>query len=397
MTRSEAQMTALWAMHAHVIAVQGEKRAINHSPRLDISSPLANCGKTTLCEYIAILTGTTILSNVSISFFFRWIEEHGPAVMILDELDTFLAEDNKKAIGILNSGYSRKGAHVGLTEKTAEGFKPTQFSTWATVVFGHIGELPATAALKSRCLPVRLQRKAKGEKVESLDLPGVRESYEALRLRAIQWAQEIVDQLCDADPKIPDCLFNRNRDSWRPLIAIAEAAGGHWPETARAIAEKISGEEEDPNEGMMLLKDIQQIFAERAKDSLISTPDLVSAESLITELCKDDARPWRYYKDQDGGITTKQLAGLLKVFDIHSTRKRINGNQCRRYERKMFDGAFARYLIEEEAKGTSSPDHPSHPSHFKQANDLRAAHASHPAVTCPVTDSVTDAVLGGAA
>src|SRR5262252_4161172 len=28
MTRSEAQMTALWAMHAHVIAVQGEKRGI---------------------------------------------------------------------------------------------------------------------------------------------------------------------------------------------------------------------------------------------------------------------------------------------------------------------------------------------------------------------------------
>src|SRR5215469_2319703 len=91
MSHSEAQMIALWAIHAHVIAIQGDKPAINHSPRLAITSPIHGCGKTTLCDYIARLTGSTILSNVSTAFVFRSVEQNGPVVVILDELDTFLA------------------------------------------------------------------------------------------------------------------------------------------------------------------------------------------------------------------------------------------------------------------------------------------------------------------
>jgi len=33
-----------------------------------------------------------------------------------------------------------------------------------------------------------------------------------------------------------DALYNRVADNWRPLLAVADAIGGSWPEQARAIA-----------------------------------------------------------------------------------------------------------------------------------------------------------------
>jgi hypothetical protein len=36
---------------------------------------------------------------------------------------------------------------------------------------------------------------------------------------------------------IPASLQNQAADNWRPLIAIADAAGGEWPSRVRQIAE----------------------------------------------------------------------------------------------------------------------------------------------------------------
>ena len=38
-----------------------------------------------------------------------------------------------------------------------------------------------------------------------------------------------------ADPVVPPNLYNRAADNWRPLLAIADAAGGEWPERARIL------------------------------------------------------------------------------------------------------------------------------------------------------------------
>ena len=84
MTLPEAQMVALWIMHAHTID------AHQHSPRLAVTSPMPNCGKTTLCSVIALLTSdqgdrpTRQLPHSSAG-----LSRDGPRVVILDEADTF--------------------------------------------------------------------------------------------------------------------------------------------------------------------------------------------------------------------------------------------------------------------------------------------------------------------
>src|SRR5262249_53240167 len=110
-------------------------------------------------------------------------------------------------------------------------------------------------------------------------LPADEKRLNALKVRAIAWGARITKALRDADPDLPVCLYNRDRDNWRPLVAVADQAGGHWPATARKIATEFNGQAEDPSEGVMLLADIRRIFDEEGTDRL-------STEVLITALAE---------------------------------------------------------------------------------------------------------------
>ena len=74
----------------------------------------------------------------------------------------------------------------------------------------------------------------------------------------------------DADPEMPKGLNDRAADNWRPLLAIAEAAGGVILERAREVAVVLSGGDEDDGESIRtrLLGDIKAIFDERGMDRL---------------------------------------------------------------------------------------------------------------------------------
>ena len=41
---------------------------------------------------------------------------------------------------------------------------------------------------------------------------------------------------------MPEPVINRVADNWRALLAIADVAGGRWPDLARALAVKAAAE-----------------------------------------------------------------------------------------------------------------------------------------------------------
>jgi hypothetical protein len=271
---THAQTIALWIMHAHTID------AHRHTPRLAITSPIPNCGKTTLCSAIGLLTGSPVISNTTIAAFFRRVDKEGPLAVILDEVDTFLSADNRRGIGILNAGHAKSGAHVEVAEATGDGFEPRRFCVWAPVAFGLIGSLPAPA-LESRSINILLKRKRSNERAEQI-LPADEERLRGIKVRAIRWGGRITMALRDADPDLPACLYNRDRDNWRSLVAVADQAGGHWPETARKIATALNGQAEDPSEGVMLLADIRRIFDEEGTDRLSTEALTMTIAALPT-------------------------------------------------------------------------------------------------------------------
>ena len=57
--------------------------------------------------------------------------------------------------------------------------------------------------------------------------------------RCARWRDDHQSELREADPDV-GARINRLADIWRPLFAIADAAGGEWPEKARAAADALA-------------------------------------------------------------------------------------------------------------------------------------------------------------
>ena len=58
---------------------------------------------------------------------------------------------------------------------------------------------------------------------------GLLRQLDLLRRRAARWVADHLPALQAADPAVPDELDDRQADNWRPLLAIADEAGGEWP------------------------------------------------------------------------------------------------------------------------------------------------------------------------
>jgi putative DNA primase/helicase len=309
----------LWVLHAWTMD------AGDISPLMVLVSPTKRCGKTSALIVLYFLTPRSELSsNITASALFRYIEDVRPTLLI-DEADSF-AKDNEELRGILNSGHIKAAAHVIRNLK----HKPRRFSTWAPKAVATIGALADT--LEDRAVVVRLQRKPRGATVERL---GRRDNAEfaALRSQAARWAADDYDKLVDSDPKMPD-LNDRAADNWRPLLAIADLAGGTWPKEARRAACLLSGEEQDGDIGVELLRDIRSAFGDG---------DVIRSSDLVAQLTADPERPWAEWK-HGRPLTQKQLAGLLAPFHIISLTVHPPGQpDGKGYRRIDFEEAWAAY------------------------------------------------------
>jgi hypothetical protein len=313
-----AELIALFALHANA------HEAAQCSPILAIGSPTTACGKSTLLGVLKALTPEPLVtSDITAPGLFRTITA-GKHTLLIDEGGRFLPL-NGRLQGIISSGYSRDQAHV----VRADGV----FNAWCPKAIALIGELPA--ALRDRSLKIRLQRKLPNETVAPLD-EAAKERLRLLGDRTATWAAANLDRLAKLAPAIPSKLVNRAADNWRPLLAIADLAGGHWPQTARSIALKIAHTDKDVSLDILLLGDIRIIL-------LSTKADKYPTDGLIEALATMEERPWAQY-DRGRPITPSQLAKLLKPWGISPRTLRFGADLARGYRLDDFQDAFSRYL-----------------------------------------------------
>jgi hypothetical protein len=337
-----AETVALWIVHAHAID------AFRYSPRLSVRSPVPNCGKTTLLAVIRALCGERgkLVSNLTIAAYFRYVDgasKNGatPPIMLIDEVDTFFAEDRKEVFGILNSGHDREGARILRCLNSEANHEPREYSTWAPLVLGGIGGfgegLQVAAALETRCIVINLHRKRPEDKVEKF-LDEGKARCRKLAEAAAAWSAHNIGRLRRAEPEPSYGLYDRALDSWSTLFGIADAAGGPWPEIARDASAFLNGEAEDPSESIMLLRDIRPAFA---------GSDRISSASLLDYLHKLDERPWGASVPFGGQHPWgfKQVGKILTSFRIKSQPIKFPGGRVERgFYKKQFEDAWASYL-----------------------------------------------------
>jgi hypothetical protein len=322
----EATALALWILYAHA------HDAFQISAILAITSPEKRCGKTTLLELISSLVPRPLpSSSITAASLFRAVDRFEPTLLI-DEADTFL-KDRDDLRGILNSGHRRSLAAIVRT--VGDQHEARHFSTWAPKAIALIGRLPDTLA--DRSIEVRMRRRTENEHVERLRLDRLDE-LEPLRRRIWTWAQNNQEELRLADPSLPNGLHDRAMDNWRPLVSIADLAGGVWPESARMAALLLSGQDSDDEESLstLLLGDIRELFETAGTCRLAST-------QISTGLARREERPWPEFR-KGSPITVRQVARLLTRFDVKPTVKRIDGKPQRGYDLADFQDPFSRYL-----------------------------------------------------
>lgn len=327
---------ALWTLFAHA------HDAFAVSPMLAFVSPIRGAGKTTALTVLsALLPRPMFASNLTGPVLFRAVERFEPTLLI-DEADTIL-RDREDLRTILNASHSRRTAIVPRT--VGDEYEPRLFSTWCPKAIAMIGDLPAT--LHDRSLVIHMRRRRPDEIIQSVRLDRLDSELGPILRRAIRWAADHEEQLRQADPMMPDELRDRAADNARPLLAVADAAGGNQPETGRmSLVVNLTRQPEDDTEvRTLLLSDMRAFF--NPVDEVgrpLEQIQRLRTTGIVATLVGMDDRPWGEWR-RGNPLSGIGLARLLKPFGVRpKTIRFADGVTLKGYELEDFKDVFVRYL-----------------------------------------------------
>ena len=329
-----AEALALWTLHTYGFQLR------DVSTYIGIESPLKRCGKTTLLELLGELACRAVSSaNISPPAFFRVIEEFCPTLLI-DEADTFLP-GNDQLKGIFNSGYKKKNSFVlranssgplADTEQNGDSSGISMFSSWCPKAIATIGRLPDVLA--DRCILIRMQRKTNQEECDRLR----NLTAEPLRRKCKRFVMDHEREIAVAQPEAPEELNDRATDIWEPLIALADLAGGDWPQKARQAAVGLSASAQESNPISSLLLDIFILFMAKNEKRLFTRTILNYLNARLAD------RPWG--EGRNGKPVHDQwLANQLRPYGIKSRTIWIGEEHARGYMEEDFEDTCRRYVV----------------------------------------------------
>ena len=240
--------SSLWTGQAWV-----HQEIATHSPVLGITSPEEDSGKSTLADVLSYITPRPrrIVDPTAASFY-RLSDGKHPTV-ILDEND---------------AGFLRRPALANLVNaswtpdhpipRTING-KQVFFQVFCPKIIVMRGRQmePTTA---SRFIWCKVWAKLEDEDVEDFDGRDC-EAFEQLRRKFTRWAADNAAALDTIKPTYPPRFNNRLQKNWRLLLAIAELAGGEWPQRARRAAVILTDRRAiEPSDGVRLLVSLDPLI-----------------------------------------------------------------------------------------------------------------------------------------
>ena len=248
--------------------------AAHATPYILITSPEKRSGKTRVLEVSELIVASPLRTDsISPAALFRVIQQERPTLLV-DEIDaTFGAQEREALRGLINGGHTRGGQAVRVSGEGSR-MQVQRFETFGPKAFAGIDNRRFPETIRDRAIVIRLRRRTGGG--PRFRVRHVAAEVKPLRDAAESWAAGAVELLRDAEPQLPQALDDRALDLWEPLIAIAELAGGDWPERARLAAVELAGERsEDESAGVRCLRDIRAFF-DRVGDSSVASGDLVA-------------------------------------------------------------------------------------------------------------------------
>lgn len=327
---SEATRVAhvLWVAHTHCLDNW------DSTPRIAFLSPEPKSGKTRALEVTEPLVPRPIHAvNTTPAYLFRKVsDEAGTPTILYDEIDTLFgprAKENEDIRGMLNAGH-RKGAMAGRCVVRGKEVHTEELPAYCAVALAGLDDLPDT--LMSRSVVVRMRRRSQQEIVEPFRPRLNAPEGETLRDQLARWAMTIPAGVW---PDMPDGIEDRDADIWEALLAVADAAGGDWPDRARVSAVTLVTDSKAaiPSMGVRLLADIRTIFGEE---------DYLFTEELLAGLVAIDEAPWADLRGKP--IDARGLARRLAKYEVKPRTVRVGDRTGKGYAREDLADPWARYV-----------------------------------------------------
>ena len=298
----------LWVAHAHIV------EHFHTTPRLAALSAEPESGKTRVLEILDLLTPEPMLIfSPSVAAIFRKLATL-QVTLLFDEVDTIFNhrgkdDQNEDLRALLNAGY-RRGSSIPRC--VGPKHEVQDFKVFAATALAGIGDLPDT--IMTRSIVIQMRRRTASEPVEQFrtrlhEAPG-----HELRDRLSHWAALVGPAAGAAWPSLPDGVVDRKAEAWEPLIALADQAGGDWPERARvaAVADVAAHRGSVRTLGICLLSDLRSIFGLR---------DAMPTEEILKTLHELEESPWGDLKGKP--LDSRGLAQRLKKYAIKSKNVRM--------------------------------------------------------------------------
>lgn len=339
---SDATRTAhvLWVAHTHAM------EAWDSTPRIAFLSPEPGSGKSRALEVTELLVPRPVHAvNTSPSYLFRKVsDEDGLPTILYDEIDTVFgpkAKDNEDVRGMLNAGH-RKGAVAGRCALNGKSVKTEELPAYCAVALAGLDDLPDT--LMSRSVVVRMRRRAPGEYVEPFRHRVQLEEGTDLRDELATWARKMPAGVW---PVMPAGIADRDADVWEALLAVADFAGGGWPERARCDGVTLVTDlsQEAPSLGVRLLADLRDVFDGAGVEHL-TTDDILSALVAMEE------SPWGDLHGKP--LDARSLARRLGKYDVRPGTVRLGSKTAKGYSRTTLADPWSRYVTAKEDRGVDS-------------------------------------------
>lgn len=329
-----AVASVLWAAHTHAI------EEFESTPRIAYLSPEPGSGKSRALEVLGCLVPAPMHAvNATPAALFRAVSDlEARPTILFDEVDTVFgpkAQDHEDTRGFLNAGH-RRGAVAYRCVGEGRRQVVTAFPAYCAVALAGLHGLPDTIA--TRAVIVRMRRRAPDEVVEPFRWRKHEPVGFALRERMAEWCASMADRLTIAEPDMPEGVVDRAADVWEPLLAIADCAGGDWPDRARAACTELTGAARDsePSLGVRLLADLRGVWLD------LGDPDAAHTDAILHGLLEIEDGPWPDLRGR--ALDGRHLARLLKRYGITPGSVRVGERAAKGYRREDLFDAWARYL-----------------------------------------------------
>jgi hypothetical protein len=336
-----AAVVTLWVVHVFTFD------AWEFTPYLAVTSAVKRSGKSRLLEILELVLGNTravSTANISSASLYRLVDANPGTAVLFDEIDRIPKEKAEELWGLINSGW-RLGGKVHR-QTGARGDVLKSFSTFSPKVLAGIGQpLPDTTA--DRSLPVRMERRLTGERVDRLRLRRAEAEIAPLREKLAAWAEVAREELAAAEPLFPTGMTNdRLMDVAEPLFAIADVEGGEWPARIRAavMATEDTGVQIAEEElSVLALRHLYEAIAETGEDR-------ITTDAVLAYMVRQDDGPWAEWwgdKVADGKTVgpARRLRRYLERFEgVKPKQIRFGDANLRGYELAPVAEAVNRYL-----------------------------------------------------